>query len=1081
MTACALIIGTGAAGTQAALDLADAGVGVQLVTSEPFLANPPPSAGPLPAQSSRLLEIAKHPRITVWTHSRITQLVDDANTFRFAIRQQPRYVDLNTCTACGDCIDACPVTVPASNRKAVWMTTGAQPQCALIDKQGTAPCTAACPGGIPVQGYVALVAQGRFREALELVEEAIPFPGICGRVCTHPCEINCRRADVDETVSIRALKRFLADWALQHPCEQQAEPLPPAPDARQVAVVGSGPAGMTVADRLARWGYRVTVFEKLPVMGGMMSVGIPAYRLPREVIEREYRRILGLGIDLRLSTSVGPAGNYSIDELFDMGHSAVCLAVGAHKSLRLHIPGEALRGVVHGIDLLKALSISQQINDRAAQDAVDRMLPRGSATRAIVLGGGNTAMDAARCLRRLGLRSIRILYRRSRSEMPALPEEIADTELEGISIEYLTAPVRILGDAQTAVTGLECIRMQLTEPDGSGRPRPIPVDGTQYRLEADLVVLAIGQVPDIGAQEGIELTANGRIQLRNSGTMTTRRGVFAAGDAVTQDRMAVIEAIGMGRQAAAEIDAFLRGLSIAAPARPARLPTVHRELSEVEKMPRPRIPIPLRPVADRLGSFLEVETAYTPQQAMAEAARCLACGPCSECQACVKVCKPGAIRHEQLGRQTEISAGAVVLATGREQLNGLSLPSGARVYACEPQDPVAGSAAAAQALVDLSEERLIQPVRQGTIRIEETPRLGVFVCRCGGEISQYLDSAALCQRAANWPHVIHSGQIDFACTPDAARTIRETMRAEGLNRVVLAACSCCSMDQVCDSCSYQRVRCKRHLGVFQHDGETRLPLGAVEFVNIREHCAWPHGADLQTATAKATALVAAAVARARLTALCREPVSCREPRVLILGNGDSARHCIKALTRQGMAAVRAPVVPSVLRRRDGEFVAQSNGTSWQGTAVVLMPRDADELRCLWASWDGHPVHEAPAARGTMPKPGIFVCDCRADPVTAGWAVAARVVAWFGRILQRTDDLTASVDADRCRACATCVRTCENGAPSLTADAGQQHAWIDPAACTGCGSCVGSCPPGAISLGSSTDEQLGAAIEAILGW
>ncbi|MGD9146257.1 MAG: FAD-dependent oxidoreductase, partial [Anaerolineae bacterium] len=320
----ALIVGGSVAGLQAALDLADSGILVQLVESSPFLGNGGSAKIPKHLMNARLLEISKHPNITLWTNTHLSRAGGEAGRFHVELRQHPRYVDLAKCTACKDCLEVCPVTVPGSDHKAIYLVEEAQPGCAVIDKLGKAPCSNTCPGGIHVQGYVALIAQGRFQEALNLIRQAIPFPGICGRICTHPCETNCRRTEVDESVSIRLLKRFVSDWEIQNPDDAAEEPLPPPePDAKRVAVVGAGPAGMAVADNLVRKGYRVTVFEALPVVGGMMAVGIPSYRLPRDVIQREVERIERLGVEIHLNTPIGPGGKHTLDDLFDQGYEAV--------------------------------------------------------------------------------------------------------------------------------------------------------------------------------------------------------------------------------------------------------------------------------------------------------------------------------------------------------------------------------------------------------------------------------------------------------------------------------------------------------------------------------------------------------------------------------------------------------------------------------------------------------------------------------------------------------------------------------------------------------------------------------------
>ena len=416
----ALIIGSSISGLQAAIDLAEAGYKVHLVENSPFLGNHGPTDIPQHILNTRLLEITRHPNIHLWSNTRLNRLDGKAGDYKVELRCHPRYVDITKCTACGDCIAVCPVNQPGTytgteSRKVIFID--GQPGCAAVIKEGKAPCANTCPGGIHVQGYIALIAQGRFQEAIDLIREAIPFPAICGRVCTHPCEFNCRRAEIDRPVAVRLLKRFVSDWeiAAHHdkPAEQHPAPKSP-PDGKRVAVIGAGPSGMVVAERLTHLGYQVTVFEKLPVIGGMMAVGIPAYRLPRQVIEREYQHILGLGITLQLSTTIGPGGDYTLDDLFAMGYEAICLTIGAHQSQTLNIPGEGLPGVVHGIDLLKAINLSQQLagNDPKCgaqyEAEVKQALCHGTETRVAILGGGNTAMDASRALVRLGVEDVRI-------------------------------------------------------------------------------------------------------------------------------------------------------------------------------------------------------------------------------------------------------------------------------------------------------------------------------------------------------------------------------------------------------------------------------------------------------------------------------------------------------------------------------------------------------------------------------------------------------------------------------------------------------------------------------------------------
>lgn len=1088
----ALILGGNPAGWQAALDLADAGIQVHLVESAPFLGQEDNSTSPGYMRNTRLLEMCKHANITVWTRTHLSRVEGEAGQFHIELRQLPRYVDLSKCTACGDCLSVCPVSVPGTDRKAIYLVRDGQPGCAVIDKIGKAPCSNTCPGGIHVQGYVALIAQGRFQEAIDLIREAIPLPGICGRICTHPCEVNCRRAEIDKAVAIRLLKRFVADWE----SNPTSEPPAPQPTGKRVAVVGAGPGGITVADRLARLGYRVTVFEKLPVIGGMMAVGIPTYRLPREVIAREYQQIQNRGVEVRLNTTIGTDGDYRLDDLFNMGYEAICLAIGAHKSHALRIPGEELPGVVHGIELLKMINLSQQLDDPQYKEALQRWLRRGAETRVAVLGGGNTAMDVSRSLRRLGVQDVRILYRRTRSEMPAMPDEVEDAEQEGVQFEFLVSPVRVIGDTENGVTALECLRMKLGEPDASGRRRPVPIAGSEFLIELDLVVPAIGQAPDLeqlGEGQGITITREERIHIDGVSFMTGRPGVFAVGDAVTSDKMAVIEAIGMGKKAAAAIDAYLKGQpphEVVVDAR--QVPIARRELTEEERTPKPRVPVPLLPMPQRLTSYAEVELGYTVEQAMAEAQRCLVCGPCSECLACVRACQPGAIVHEQQEALVELEIGAI-LCVGDPDRWGLPFAEGRGFYRLPPTEPASASAVAAQIMFDLFTERRPLPAPGPAISDRERPRIGVFICQCGDAIAGVIDTETVRRRVAAWPDVAHAQILPFSCSPESAEEIWRAVAANGLNRVVLAACSCCAVDQVCYSCTYQRVRCKANLGLFPDHPfrlmgiaqKTRKNQGSVsfEFVNIREQCAWVHADDPSAATAKATALLAAAIAKARAIVRPVPEKQAVDRSALILGCGEAAFVCRGALARQGIAVQHVEEAPRHVHRGGGQYRVILRDGTWQASALVLTPQNAEEHAHLLAAFDGNAPRLQPESIGNgilTHRPGIFYCDPALDPATVGAAAAAQVAAWLGRQEMHPTLLTALVTPARCRACATCVEICEFGAPQLVGEDPQRTAWIDPAICVGCGTCVAHCPSGAITMPHLSDEQLEAMLEQVLG-
>ncbi len=1085
----ALVIGGSVAGIQAALDLANSGIEVHLVEPSPFLGNGGATTVPRHLLNARWLEVARHPHITLWTNTRLNRAEGEAGRFQVELRQHPRYVDLTKCTACKECLKVCPVTVPGTDHKAIYLVEGAQPGCAVIDKLGKAPCSNTCPGGIHVQGYIALIAQGRFQEALNLIRQAIPFPGICGRICTHPCELNCRRAEVDEAVAIRLLKRFVADWEWQEEGGAECPPptTPPEAGAQRVAIVGAGPAGLAVADDLARKGYRVTVFEALPVVGGMMAVGIPSYRLPRDVIRREVERIERLGVEIRLNTPIGPNGQYTLDDLFAMGYQAVFIGVGAHRDHKLRIPGEELRGVVAGIELLKAINLSHQTDDPHWQMKVLSYLLGGVSTRVAIIGGGNTAMDVARSLKRLGVDHVRVLYRRTRAEMPALPEEIEEAEREGVPIEFLIAPVRILGNEQGRVVALECVRMKLGEPDPSGRRRPVPIAGSEFILEVDMVVPAIGQSPDLsflGEGHSFAITREGTFNVDRVSYRTNRPGVFAGGDAITQP-VSVIDAIGSARQAAAGIDAYLRGIpptEISVSAR--EMPIARRELTREELTPVPRHPAPTIPMARRLHSHAEVELGYDADTAIAEARRCLMCGPCSECLACEAVCEPKAIVHNQQERFERLEVGAIILAEeargrGQEAKGNLPLATGEGIYQVEPDDPLAGSAAAARAMMDLFAGRRPATGPAPLVSAAGAARIGVFICRCNGQISDIVDTAAVEAQARTWQGVVYSQVLAQSCSPEAADAIYQAVADQNLNRVVLAACSCCAVDQVCYSCTYQRVRCKDNLLGRHFDRGNPL----FEFVNIREQCAWAHDDDPAAATATASAMIAAAVAKTRLSVVRPRVSLPLEKTVLIVGSGPAATICQGALSAQRIQALRLKTVPRQIRQTPGHFTVMHNGAAlWKGSALVLAPRNAEEHAQINAAFDTpgrQPrVHGEWGCADTH-RPGIFICDPTVDPMIAGMAAAARAAAWLGQEHVWPEIMAAVVDPDRCRGCGDCEQVCEFGAIQLQGEGEKRIAWIDPAICRGGGVCATRCPSGAILTGHPTGAQIEAMLEAIL--
>ncbi len=665
VTPSALVIGGGIAGIQSALDIADAGFQVYLVEKEP-------SVGGHMAQldktfptldcsacvlTPKMVDVARHDNIKLITYAEVESVEGYVGNYRVRVKKKPRYVDEEKCTGCEECANICPVKdvvlndfdLGLSKRGAVYIPfPQAIPTVYTIDKiVGIPPCRLGCPARVNVQGYVALIAQGRYKEAIDLIREVNPLPAVCGYVCPHPCEEECNRREIDDPIAIAALKRFAADNVDYDDADADADDEDATKVEREekIAIIGSGPAGLTTAYYLAKSGYQVRIFDKLPVPGGMLAAGIPEYRLPRDILKKEIEYIKREGGEIEIETGV------EIDkdgfETLNRDYNAIFISIGADKSRALGIGGESLKGVVHGFEFLRELNLGNIVEP---------------GKKVAVVGGGDVAIDAARCALRLGS-DVTIVYRRSREEMPARDEEIADAEDEGVKITYLTNPSRIIGDDK--VQSMECVRMELGEQDESGRRRPVPVEGSEFILDVDTVILAVGQQSALGFLEGSGIEIDGNWIKVDGNGRTNVEGVFAAGDAVTGPAT-VIDAIAGGKKAAEAIDSYLRGA-----------PLPESEDEEKEKIGiediKARIPglekkerrkIAKIPIERRRDSFEVVELGFTEEDAIEEAKRCLRCGICADCRLCETVCEAEAINHEMKEEFFDIDAGAIIAATG---------------------------------------------------------------------------------------------------------------------------------------------------------------------------------------------------------------------------------------------------------------------------------------------------------------------------------------------------------------------------------------------------------------------------------
>jgi heterodisulfide reductase subunit A-like polyferredoxin len=653
-----LVVGGGIAGIQASLDLAEQGYRVYLAESKSAIGGHmaqldktfPTNDCAMCTLSPKLVDAGRHLNIELLVDTEVEDVKGKVGNFTVSLRRKPRYIDIEKCVGCGLCVPVCPVNIPdrfnegLSEHKAIHILyPQAVPNAYTIEKLGVAPCRAACPAGQRAQGYIALIAEGRYREAFRVIKEDNPFPSVCGRTCHHPCEGHCTRALVDEPVGIMSLKRFVMDYTLAY----GREPVEPAARTRPewIAVVGAGPAGLTAAHDLAKMGYGVTVFEALPVAGGMMRVGIPAHRLPKGVLQQDIDDILALGVILKTNTAIE-----NPQRLLKEGYDAVCLATGiSTRDHSLGIEGEDAEGVISAATFLRKINLGEPIT---------------IGERVAVIGGGVTALDAAAVARRLGAREVILALDRPRGELPAYHWEVAAVEAEGIQLLEHTTATRILTQ-NGKVAGIEFAQTAKgMTVDEKGRRRPKIEEGSEFSYEIDTVIGTVGQQSDLTfLHPHFEDLSSDKDTLASEVP-----GLFVVGGRKTGASY-IIEAVALGHRVARSIDRYLKDEPLEqAEELPPALKFTREEIQlrveSGEIQLEPRREAALLPMEERVTSFREVVLGLTEHQARAEAQRCLQCGLCSECLACVEVCDMDAIDHNMVERVEDLQVGAVILAPG---------------------------------------------------------------------------------------------------------------------------------------------------------------------------------------------------------------------------------------------------------------------------------------------------------------------------------------------------------------------------------------------------------------------------------
>ncbi len=658
----AMVVGGGITGMQAALDLANSGYKVYLVEQSTSIGGRmsqldktfPTNDCSMCMISPKLIEVAKHRNIALLTNAEVESVSGQAGDFHIKVRQKARYIDLVKCTGCGDCVTACPVELKnefeqgLNSRKAVYKKyPQAIPGVVAISKELRPPCKTNCPAGCNGQGYVALTSRGKYQEAFDHIMQWIPLPAAVGRVCHHPCEQSCNRAQLDEPVGIAPIKAFVADTVRAQRATgnlPQAEKPVIDHSKPKVAIVGAGPSGLTAAYDLIRKGYAVTIFESTSLPGGQMQWAIPNYRLPKEALAADIKDIIDLGIDLKLNFPIGE--KFTLDDIRARGYKAIYLAIGTQKNSDMAIPGDKLKGVIPALEFLKSTIMGEKVN---------------LGQKLVIVGGGNVAMDCARSAIRLG-KDVTVVYRRTKAEMPANPWEITEAEEEGVKIENSWGPKEVIGQ-DGKVVAMEFQKFVSSKP-GDRTSAPSFDASVTKRIDCDNVILAIGQSTDLSIfskKTRVKTAKNGLIIADPLTLATDEPGIFAGGDGVSGPKSAV-EAIAHGHQAAISIERYLTGKDL----KQGREKTVEQAAGIPEgKLPKQkRVQLRTIPLEKRISTFDEAAIMYSEEEAKKEADRCLNCGLCSECMQCVEVCKASAVDHTQHDEVVDVNVGAVILAPG---------------------------------------------------------------------------------------------------------------------------------------------------------------------------------------------------------------------------------------------------------------------------------------------------------------------------------------------------------------------------------------------------------------------------------
>lgn len=800
------------------------------------------------------LDLLFNRNMNMFLGTRIQNIRQKDDGLKITLEKVQNYVDGELCSACGKCEEACPVEI--DGHKAIYSYgKNRVPASYFITRSGIPPCMNACPAGVNVQGYIALIRAGKFQEALSLERECNPFANVCGRVCHRPCESACIRGLVDESLAIRDLKRFIAESGESGKKRLSAgkvrhggrEPL-------KIAVVGAGPAGLTCAKLLDSMGYEVTIFEALSSPGGMLSWAIPEFRLPRDILKRDLDFIISP--EMKIVTNSFLGRDFTINSLKEEGFNAIFVAIGAQGAVDVDFPGKKkCPQIMNSLEFLKLVDKEKKIN-------IGR--------RIIIIGGGNSAVDAARSALRMGCDEVIITYRRTRAEMPAGKEEVNEAMNEGIRLMELTSPLEFIWENER-LEGLKIIRNTLVEDDDSGRKKNIPIPGTEAIIQCDTIITAFGQQVNMQSVEnsGLALTEEGTIAADLLTCQTNIPGVFAGGDAVT-GATTVVQAVAAGRNAAGSIDSYLRGIEIPFPPESYEYDDERREQLKKRANGVSRLHRKTIPMEKRINTFNEVENTFLVEDALKEASRCLNCADCSLCGECARICREvKAINYNTGGKEIDLRLSGVILqekeSVNFKDFNGKGIEIYQSVRSCSELSNVARKSlnsffsyfSLPGKLDELDDATLIKAYymicEAGKLilpslykayagmssdltppTLKKSHITGIYVCHCGEKLAGIKSNKSIYEIAELCNLDIRRyREFSNLCSEETLKTIEREVREKDLTRILIGACACCETEQICEGCCYQRVRLRQKIR--EKMGKLDISLG---FFNVRELFFW---------------------------------------------------------------------------------------------------------------------------------------------------------------------------------------------------------------------------------------------------